>query len=795
MVQVSKPEPVAPHWGKSRFKVWLWNGNHEDRHMSNENLRYLVLEWSGPVVDSFAEVLVTAVEGSDAAKYGRIISDSMSPAIKGIASSQTWKIISELWDECSQHHSLCSFGQLNRPRSTVHLDRLDRLTVPLPTRLVVADPERPRLVETQGKQGIYAALSHCWGDIQTLKTTRLNLEQHKEGIELSGVFPTFHDALVACKLLAIPYLWIDSLCIIQHDPADTLSSLDDFHRESQRMGQIYGNAELTIAATGASDLPTMGLFGGSDRHRLRQVVEVPLKLEPRRETRRRWRRRQRRRGGLESDDDLDSIEDYDEYDDDYYDEDDDDYSDDDDEQYGGSRYGRSNDDFIYVSVKPQNFAHEVLDSKLFTRGWVLQERVLSRRYLHFGREQWFWQCREATVAENSPFDSLASSYSSSWQKQPRGADLGMVQAISAGPGRFAEWWMDVVAIYSQLDFSVATDRLVALKGLMSEVQRLTRWSHAWGTWGDGFCAQLLWFPKHRTDDGDRAAGPIRGSGSSATGPGAAAAAKTSATSGRPSFRAPSWSWLSCPGEVGFPVLAPNSTVRHSGRGIAMPGGTVAVAAVKMAFRKFGANAHPVPSQTAGSGQDAAISTTTTPPPDRDLWTEHLVLQGVIKEIELSEIDSPSSISTAYQSNHRLGPLMALFYKQSPNRSTFKYQMHGPADGAPQPLDVGYGSLDADHVNDSGSSSLKQSSRSPVKGKCLLLSKNTVTEKGLDWRRDARTNPIPEVPGQVVSLNVLLVETLRTFNQGEVCCRIGLGIIGKQHVDYFDSERVSNVILV
>jgi len=64
LLQSSSPEPVAPHWGQTRFKVWIWNGNLENEWSGQDKgLRYLVLEWHGGGVDAFAEVLLTAKRG------------------------------------------------------------------------------------------------------------------------------------------------------------------------------------------------------------------------------------------------------------------------------------------------------------------------------------------------------------------------------------------------------------------------------------------------------------------------------------------------------------------------------------------------------------------------------------------------------------------------------------------------------------------------------------------------------------------------------------------------------------
>lgn len=47
-------------------------------------------------------------------------------------------------------------------------------------------------------------------------------------------------------MLGYCYIWVDSLCIIQDDRVD-------WEREAAKMGSVYENALLTIAATDARD--------------------------------------------------------------------------------------------------------------------------------------------------------------------------------------------------------------------------------------------------------------------------------------------------------------------------------------------------------------------------------------------------------------------------------------------------------------------------------------------------------------------------------------------------------------
>lgn len=47
-------------------------------------------------------------------------------------------------------------------------------------------------------------------------------------------------------------------------------------------------------------------------------------------------------------------------------------------------------------------------SPLSGRGWLLQERLLASRTLHFGCEQLFWECRECRHPEGYAYQSLSA---------------------------------------------------------------------------------------------------------------------------------------------------------------------------------------------------------------------------------------------------------------------------------------------------------------------------------------------------------------------------------------------------
>lgn len=87
----------------------------------------------------------------------------------------------------------------------------------------------------------YFALSHCWGDVETLRATRDNLESLKSGIKHEDLPKTFREAVDVTRALGYQYLWIDPLCIVQDDS-------EDWKHEARRMVLVYGNAVCTLMA-------------------------------------------------------------------------------------------------------------------------------------------------------------------------------------------------------------------------------------------------------------------------------------------------------------------------------------------------------------------------------------------------------------------------------------------------------------------------------------------------------------------------------------------------------------------
>ena len=56
---------------------------------------------------------------------------------------------------------------------------------------------------------------------------------------------------------------------------------------------------------------------------------------------------------------------------------------------------------VYICAGVADFDLEVRNAPLNKRGWVMQERLLSRRTIHFGRSQAYWECGREVRCEDS----------------------------------------------------------------------------------------------------------------------------------------------------------------------------------------------------------------------------------------------------------------------------------------------------------------------------------------------------------------------------------------------------------
>jgi hypothetical protein len=189
---------------------------------------------------------LTVLEDSDAVRrniLGR-------PRLSSSGSDEAFELLRYWLKACRKQHPQCL-------QTFAGVTIQNGVDSHLPTRVIdVGDSEGEsvKLIEANGLRAKYTAMTHCWGPPNRIPiiTTKSNIHQHLVEIPWLKIPNSFKDAITTTRHLGLRYLWIDSLCIIQDDH-------DDWIRESSCMGSVYEQAELTLAASHASD-SHQGLF-------------------------------------------------------------------------------------------------------------------------------------------------------------------------------------------------------------------------------------------------------------------------------------------------------------------------------------------------------------------------------------------------------------------------------------------------------------------------------------------------------------------------------------------------------
>ena len=106
--------------------------------------------------------------------------------------------------------------------------------------------------------------------------------------------------------------------------------------------------------------------------------------------------------------------------------------------------------------------HSVDSSPLSRRAWVLQERLLSPRTLHYTKTQVFWECRESKACESSPHPSpklRIHPLRTHWYPNSKHELFG----LNVEP--LYRHWPDIIEKYTDTLLTKPEDKLVAISGL------------------------------------------------------------------------------------------------------------------------------------------------------------------------------------------------------------------------------------------------------------------------------------------------------------------------------------------
>ncbi|KAF2625038.1 HET-domain-containing protein, partial [Macroventuria anomochaeta] len=119
---------------------------------------------------------------------------------------------------------------------------------------------------------------------------------------------------------------------------------------------------------------------------------------------------------------------------------------------------------------------------LLERAWVFQERKMSSRVLHFGKEQLFWECDSGRVSECSHSDNEFRNL------EPSDEDFR-----SPDDEDPEDAWRRAVQQYSTLKLTYEKDRLPAISAYAKRMQQLRQGDvYIAGMWLDSLLTDLSW---------------------------------------------------------------------------------------------------------------------------------------------------------------------------------------------------------------------------------------------------------------------------------------------------------------
>jgi hypothetical protein len=317
----------------------------------------------------------------------------------------------------------------------------------------------------------YVTLSHCWGDKVNdhHRLKRTNYDEFRKAIPVGNLPKTFRDAIYfAAKLKNVGYIWIDSLCIIQGDDEDWL-------HQSADMDRVYSQTFLNLSAT-ASSHSEGGLFRSRDPGTLiREDVTLNIRGLP----------------GAYA-------------------------------ENGPVRVNSGAIDFMDTSADEEDRRFlrpcTILNASLWIdrvdtapvnrRAWVLQERLMSPRVLHFCRDQIAWECLGSKGCNG--FDAV--------EEQPHGlsdfqmTSRGIVKRTRLKDLNIDEMtdesalfhWAQIVEAYSKTNLTQSKDKLIALSGLAKMMsKKLSNARYVAGLWETHLASQLLWRVEPSFNHSDR----------------------------------------------------------------------------------------------------------------------------------------------------------------------------------------------------------------------------------------------------------------------------------------------------
>lgn len=362
----------------------------------------------------------------------RTVSEKSLPFINAIAnldngspSASTWTLFESWLDLCTSGHPEC------RAQTMQHDEKI------IPTRLLdIRDLEMVRLVQSDSCLDTveiprYATLSHCWVKTEEPQLNTRTSENLAKGVRLSDLPNTFRDSIIVAQRLKIPYLWIDSLCILQ-------DSIHDWREECSKMGSIYKNSYLCIAATMSKDNCSGFLERRSLTHK-RPFIYHDLVIQ---------------------------------------------------EDVAMPNHNFNMRQITWCDRMRTLVEWGIERAPLNQRAWSVQERMFAPRILHCTSDEFIWECCKGMRSESHPLLTNGGSVvKDAWRQLLQAPPKEKLQLKQRQ--MFLERWSELIATYSMGQLTRMDDKLIACSAITKELQPILG-DYVAGLWRDFMPTQLLW---------------------------------------------------------------------------------------------------------------------------------------------------------------------------------------------------------------------------------------------------------------------------------------------------------------
>ena len=155
----------------------------------------------------------------------------------------------------------------------------------------------------------------------------------------------------------------------------------------------------------------------------------------------------------------------------------------------------------------------IVEAPLNQRAWVLQERLLSRRMVHFGKDQIAWECQASRACESFPDEipPLSLPFEDLFSLR--------TELLHQGTTLTSNLWPKIAEEFASGGLTQETDKCIAISGIAEEIHAYTGDMYYGGLWRNCFVPQMSW-TIHRLSNERHGISPRRSK-----------------------YRAPSWSWL------------------------------------------------------------------------------------------------------------------------------------------------------------------------------------------------------------------------------------------------------------